>query len=379
MRPKQILVGIVTFVAAAGAAVAQDSPASLQTGPATVAPHWTKNTGFPTSIPEGSAYYLVVRGDTLWDIAARFLKNPYLWPQIWDANKHVTDAHWIYPGDPIILPKLDVVAEQAGQAGAAGTDEGEEGAGEAGEEGAAGAGGARAGAEAEALVAVTDEFTLQCASYVVDRNEDRSLRVLGSELGTDKTAFADRDIVYLNKGSVSGIKAGDVFSIHRAGPRVPHPKHRRKVGTKILTAGWLRVILVQDEVATAVVEYSCSDIARGDYLKPFERANPPMIARRPPADRLTPPSGKLTRWVVDFQDDTNTAAAGSLVTIDAGSEDGLTPGNVFSVYRVVYPSVPTPRLIVGEATVVAVRDRTSTAKLTYTNSEVLRGDYVELR
>ena len=140
MRPKLILGGLVTTVLAGGLALAQgapaglqpsapagiqqDAPAGLQTGPATIAPHWTKNTSFPTQVPEGTAYYIVVRGDTLWDIAARYLKSPYLWPQIWDQNKYVTDAHWIYPGDPILLPKMAMVAEQAGQAPVEGGPEG---------------------------------------------------------------------------------------------------------------------------------------------------------------------------------------------------------------------------------------------------------------
>jgi len=69
-------------------------------------------------------YYIVIRGDTLWDLAERYLKTPYLWPQIWDQNRYIADAHWIYPGDPIVLPKLAIVAEQAGQAPAGGLPEG---------------------------------------------------------------------------------------------------------------------------------------------------------------------------------------------------------------------------------------------------------------
>jgi co-chaperonin GroES (HSP10) len=45
----------------------------------------------------------------------------------------------------------------------------------------------------------------------------------------------------------------------------------------------------------------------------------------------------------------------------------------------VYPSVPTPRSPVGMATVVAVREKTATAKITYSKYEVAVGDEVELR
>ena len=67
------------------------------------------------------------------------------------------------------------------------------------------------------------------------------------------------------------------------------------------------------------------------------------------------------------------------MTIDAGTDDGVAPGSIFSVYRVMYPSVPTPRNVVGEATVVSVRGRTATAKITYSRNEIVVGDEVELR
>jgi hypothetical protein len=365
VRPKLILGGLVTTVLAGSLVLAQDAPAGLQVGPATIAPHWTKNTSFPTAVPEGTAYYIVVRGDTLWDIAARYLKSPYLWPQIWDQNKYITDAHWIYPGDPVLLPAMEMIAEQAGQAPVEG------GLGEAG----AGAG---AGAAA-ALAPVTEELSLQCAQYVLSDREDESLYVLGSELGGDKMALSERDIVYLNKGSNAGVKAGDLYTLHHVAYPVRHPSSGKKLGTKIETTGWLKVILVQEDTACAVIEQSCLDIHAGDYLKPFEKVNVPMVVRRAPAECCAPANGKIARHVVDLQDDATIAGTGQFLTIDAGTDDGVAPGNVFSVYRIIYPSVPTPRAPLGEATVVSVRDRTATAKVTYSKYEIMVGDEVELR
>ena len=354
---------------AAKAAAPKTGGGELQTGPATIPKHWSKYT-CPDTIPEGATYYVVVRGDTLWDIAGRFLGNPFLWPQIWDQNRCITDAHWIYPGDPLIMPNVALVNEHAG-----------EGAGVGGEEGT-GTGeqppipGAAAG---DVLVPAIEEMALQCAHYILQEPEDVSLYILGSEQGNTKIAFAERDVMYLSKGSNAGVKAGDVYTIHHPSYEVRHPDSNHTIGRKIETTGWGRVILSEESSSVLLIEAACSDIHLGDYLKPMVKVSVPLITRRPPADRLTPPSGKVQGAIVDIAEDSMIAGENQLVSLNLGTSNGLAPGNILTVFKTMYPTIPTPRNVLGEIVIVAVQERTSTARVIYSSDAMMNGDRVELR
>ena len=341
----------------------------LLKGPATVPAHWSRN-HCPDTIPDGASYYIVVKGDTLWDIARRFLGNPYLWPQIWDKNRCITDAHWIYPGDALIIPEVNVVSPGAGGAGA-GTEETPETAGITGPTGPVVPG--------QVLFPAIEEVALQCAPYVLSDHEDESLKLVGSENGATKVAFAERDILYLNKGTNAGVKAGDVYTLQHVTYTVKHPETGHSIGIKVETTGWVRVILVQENTATVVVEQACADLHLGDYLKPFEKVQVPLVVEHARPTRLTPPSGKTVGTVVDMQDDASIAGDRQILTLNLGSSNGIAPGSLFVVFKVMYPSVPTPRIVLGEAVVVAVRERTSTIRILNSNDAILLGDKAELQ
>src|SRR5437773_3526066 len=72
--------------------------------------HWTPyDPPDPESFPPEATLHIIVPGDCLWDLADLVFGNPYLWPQIWNENRYIQDSHWIYPGDPLLLPARPTV------------------------------------------------------------------------------------------------------------------------------------------------------------------------------------------------------------------------------------------------------------------------------
>jgi len=112
-------------VAAPAAAATPAAPdltateAAIQSGGAAPAPAAAPAGPPPIVNPGAPRHYTVKRGDTLWSIAAMYLKDPWLWPEVWVINPQIPNPHLIYPGDTLALAlgpdgRPQVSIEQAG-------------------------------------------------------------------------------------------------------------------------------------------------------------------------------------------------------------------------------------------------------------------------
>ncbi len=383
---------VIALLVPAVAAAANRPPKNLHL----VGDHWTAWDP-PTSFPEGSEVYTIRRGDTLWDLAARFHGNPYLWPQIWERNRYIADAHWIYPGDPLLMgleatpieELEDLTGAEIGEAGEAGAEEAAEAA-------------LRVGRFTGPPVPLGSEDDIACAGYIGPLEETFAFRIIGSEyenlaptlapgaganitgrygkVDTVKLDLSLGDIVYLNGGSNGGLIPGSVFTIVAAGEKLNHPLSGELLGRLYDYQGRVRVLSVQADSGIAEVVHACEPIRVGALLKPYE-PEPVPLGRRSPIRGVNDPVSfdSLKGAPVIVRSDVGLVSLGQdhVVFIDRGAAHDVTPGDVFTIYRLNRPEVPP--VVVGELAVLSVEEETALAKIVESRYSIYVGDRLDLK
>jgi hypothetical protein len=328
-------------------------------------------------VPEGSRTHLVQKGDTLWDLAGKYLGNPYAWPQIWELNQWIKDPHWIYPGDPLIIDLSRAVATAGSVPDAVTNLQPDQ---------------RRADPNAvrrpELGFAFQDFLQLP---FVAPSGAEAHYKSQGAfELTSNRREgrryLGEGETVYMNGGTEQGVKAGDRFLVLQTVVRkLGHPADAKKnLGDVIKQAGVIRVVTPQNKGSVAIIERCLDTLEVGDHLVRFtEPANLPLQLRTDVADPIKVAPGSA--MVVFARDARMHTAGGDMIIVDKGSNDGLKVGDVLLAARMkTYPVGSEPNAkkaekettthYLGQALVIRTEAQTATCRILRSNEELVAGD-----
>ncbi|TND04040.1 MAG: peptidoglycan-binding LysM [Gammaproteobacteria bacterium] len=261
--------------------------------------------------PDHPDRYVVVAGDTLWDIAGRFLREPWLWPEIWHINPEIANPHLIYPGDVIALSFREdgtpVLSVERGQATTVKLSPQ-----------------IRTEDIAQAIPTITpglikpfleqpqvlSKTEYEKAPYVVAGEESRLIS------GTS------------NKIYVRGLNeaAGSRYSIVHIGEALRQPGKKEVLGYEAIHAGDAVVEAFGDPATLQIVDAK-REVLIGDRLvqvdaKPFEAY---FMPRAP---------GRIVNGnIIAVRDAVSRVGRYQVVVIDLGANDGLESGHVLAIFQ----------------------------------------------
>jgi hypothetical protein len=257
--------------------------------------------------------YVVVKGDTLWDISARFLKSPWRWPEIWRMNKEeIKNPHWIYPGDLIVLdlcngsPCLKLIPGP-----------------EHGLETVKLSPTIRATQiESNAIptipISVIHPFLAQ-PRVVAAGDLDKAPFILGSN--EDRIIMGKGDTAYATGGPANVTH----WNILRPGKALKDPETGEILGYEVEYLGDART-LKPGAPQQILITASAEEVLPKDKLLPQDDDIPFEYAPHAPEERL---HGRIISAYGGISD----SGRYQTVVINRGSKDGLDPGAVLAIYQ----------------------------------------------
>ena len=260
--------------------------------------------------------YTVVKGDTLWDISSRFLKDPWKWPQIWNMNREeIKDPHWIYPGDVIHLDRTGAYPELSLVSGG----------------GSAVAAGNVVRLEPRIRVEPLETAVPSIPGsalgpflsqpLVVEPGElDETPTILATEesrviVGTGDTAYADRI------GSADPVN----WQIFRPGDVLKDPDTGEVLGIEAKYIGDARVRRYGNPT-TLVITKAREEVNRGDRLMPAREVGYPTYVPHAP-------DKPIKGTIMSVDGGVSELGQFRIITINRGARDGIEVGHVLASYR----------------------------------------------
>ena len=267
--------------------------------------------------------YVVKKGDTLWDISKRFLKNPVRWPEIWASNKHVKNPHWIFPGDRLLMCTYNgrpII----------GKDEGD------GCEGIIRryTGGTKLQPQVriESLNNAIPVIPLEYIQHWLERTSivaPESIQSTPYILGTaDQRVLAAKGQTVYARGN--GLEIGQRYAVYREGePYMLTGANGKKfnAGLELIQVAAGVAVRGENDITTLeLTDTYNSEVRRGDRVLPeYDPMLPTLFYPTNAEDVVT--GGQVVRVMGSI----GTAAKNSVVTIDRGSLQGVQVGHVFSI------------------------------------------------
>jgi LysM repeat protein len=381
--------------------------------------HWTANKS--SGKTEGYEVHNVKSGDTLWNIAQQYLKDPFLWPQVWEMNPNVANPHWIYPGDQILIKKTIVVmapsslapSEQPVAQSAPTEQPVARSAPTETIQPAPATTEKKESPTVPSLAAPTPVASqpapppvalysdLYCAGFFSGEKLKPIAAVIGGEESEHRALFSDHDIIYLSKGTVAGIKPGDELQIVRPetsfgkwGPQFSSANSKSKYGYYYVDVGRARVLFAGENSATAQVIFTCGEISVEDQAVPAENRVSPIRRQGVAFEKFAPPSGKTRGKIFMTKEFLTQVGDGNVVFADVGHKDNVQVGDYFRISRSFNKknislfnindygkhtnSFSEVRKVIGEAVVLRADEKISTCLVTYSTEEITLGDDLEL-
>jgi hypothetical protein len=259
--------------------------------------------------------HVVVRGDTLWGIAGKFLQNPWCWPQVWNMNREdIRNPHWIYPGQIVYFDRaagrlrLGKPASGALPEVRLSPQVRTEGMGKD----AVPAIPANAIEPFLSQPLVVEDNQLQDAPRIVATQEGRVF------LGKNDKAYARGDL-----------KGGTSFQAFRPGVPLRDPESKAVIGYEAVYLGTVklqRAAKADDEAHSFVVVSSKQEMGVGDRLLPVPPT--PLMNYVP-----HPPEKPTHARIVSIYGGVVNAGQNQVVSINRGKNDGIDVGTVLELSR----------------------------------------------
>jgi hypothetical protein len=271
--------------------------------------------GTLTAFSQGSARlaedapdeYVVQVGDTLWDIAGTFLKDPWYWPEIWYVNPQVENPHLIYPGDVLSLVYMDGAPRVTVTTGSSYRLSPE----------------ARATPLTEAITSVSYDSISAFLSrgVVIERGEVDSLPYIVASKG-DHLVAAAGNTVYVRG---TDAQPGERYNVVKIGDRLVDPETNDLIGYQGIEIGD-GTIRRSGDPASMMLNRSKQEAKQGDRLIPTAVEIPlNFFPKAPSTDingQIIAVVGGLTQ-IGQYQ----------VVVINRGSGHGMGVGDVLTVWQ----------------------------------------------